>query len=119
MESVLIWRFDYGKYTKMRHLLVGHSMLLLSNWYKQRLKSNTVNSSFSHEIANLSVEVTMYIQKYELLLNINGCSNKTSKGDMYATTILYRQLLEILSQFSFLLTYVAVRVFYALSVVGF
>ena len=65
--------------------MVVHSMLLLSYWYRERVKSNIVNSSFSYEIANLSVEFTMYIQKYDLLLNINGWSNKTSKGGMDAT----------------------------------
>ena len=56
----------------MSHPMVVHRIILLSYIYKQRIKSNIVNSSFSHEIANLSAEVTINIQKYEILLNPNG-----------------------------------------------
>ena len=99
--------------------MVGHSMILLSYVYKQRAKSNIVNSSFSHEISNLSAEITMNIQKYELLLNLNGWPNKKSKGGIYDTNITYRKSLEIISQVDFLLAYGAVWGFYALCVVCF
>ena len=91
--------------------MVGHIIILLSYVYKQRVKSNIVNSSFSHEITNLSAEVTMDIQKYELLLNLNGQPNETSKGSMYDTNTKYRKSLEIISQVSFLLAYGDVRGF--------
>ena len=103
----------------MIYPMVGYTIILLSYVYKQRVKSNIVNSSFSHEIANLSAEVTMDIQKYELLLNLNGWPNKTSKGAMYDTNTTYMKSLEIISQVDFLLTYGAVRGFYAISVVCF
>ena len=98
--------------------MVGHIIIVLSYVYKQRAKSNIVSSSFSHEIANLSAEDTMNIQKHELLLNLNGLPNETYKGDMYETNTTYSKSLEIISQVDFLLTYSAVRGFYALSVVG-
>ena len=101
----------------MSHPMVGHSMILLFYVYKQRVKSNIVNSSFSHKISNLSAEVTMNIQKYDMLLNLNGRPNKNSKGVMYDSNITYRKAHEIISQVDFLLTYGAVRGFYDLSVV--
>ena len=103
----------------MIHPIVGHRTILLSYVYNKRVNIYIVNSSFSHEIANLSAEVTMNIQKYELSLNLNGWPNETSKGGMYDTNIIYSKYIEIISQVDFLLTYGAVRGFYALSVVGF
>ena len=99
--------------------MVGHSIILLSYVYKQRVKSNIVNSSFSHEITNLSAEVTMNIQEYNMLLNLIGRPNETSKGGMYGNNITYWKYLELIIQVDFLLTHGAVRVFYALYVVGF
>ena len=119
MESVLTQKFLNGRYTRINHPMVGHITILLSYVYNQRVKIIIVNSSFSHEITNLSTEVTMNIQKDELLLNLNGWPNETSKGDIYYTNIKYRKALEIIIQVDFLLTYVAMRVFYALSVVCF
>ena len=60
----------------------------------------------------------MNIKKHELLLNLNSLPNKTSKRGIYDTNITYSKSLEIISQVDFLLTYGAVRGFYALSVVG-
>ena len=56
----------------MIHHMVGNMIILLSYAYKQRVKSNIVNPSFSHEISNLSAEVPMNIQEYDLVLNMNG-----------------------------------------------
>ena len=103
----------------MIHPIVGHRTILLSYVYNKRVNIYIVNSSFSHEIANLSAEVTMNIQKYELSLNLNGWPNETSKGGMYDTNITYRKPLENISQVAFLLKYGAVRVFNAISVVDF
>ena len=66
VESVLTQKFENGSYTRTSHPMVGHRMILLSYVYKKGVKSNIVNSSFSHETANLSAEVTMNIKKYEL-----------------------------------------------------
>ena len=118
VESVLTHKFENCRYTIMSHPMVGHIIIVLSYVYKQRVKSNIVSSSFSHEIANLSAEDTMNIQKHEVLLNLNGLPNETYKGGMYETNTTYSKSLEIISQVDFLLTYGAVRGFYALSVVG-
>ena len=75
----------------MSHPMVGNIIIVLSYVYKQRAKSNIVSSSFSHEIANLSAEDTMNIQKHEVLLNLNGLPNETYKGGMYETNIKYRK----------------------------
>ena len=119
VESFITQKFENGRYNRMSHPMVGHSIILLSFVYKQRVKSNIMNSPFSHEIANLSVEVTMNIQNYELLQNLNGWPSKTSNGGIYENNITYRKALELIIQVEFLLTYGDVRVFYALYVVGF
>ena len=66
VESVLNQKFKNGRYTGIIHHMVGHSITLLSYVYKQRVKSNIVILSFSHEISNLSAEVTMDIEEYDM-----------------------------------------------------
>ena len=95
--------------TRMSQPMVGHSMLLLYYGYKKRVKSNVVNSSFNHEITKLSTEFTRNIQKYELLLNMNGWPNETSNRGMYLTNIMYKKSLGIISQVASLETYDVVR----------
>ena len=64
VESVLTQKFENVSYTRLIHSMFGHSIILLSYVYKQRVKSNIVNSSFSDETAKLSAEVTININKY-------------------------------------------------------
>ena len=103
----------------MIHPMVRQRIILLFYVYNQKVNIYIVNSSFSHEITNLSAEVTINGKKYELSMNMNGWPNETSKGGMYDTNIIYRKPLEIISQVAFLLKYDAVRVFNAISVVDF
>ena len=116
---MLTQNFEKGRYNIMIHPMVRQRIILLFYVYNQKVNIYIVNSSFSHEITNLSAEVTINGKKYELSMNMNGWPNETSKGDIYYTNIKYRKALEIIIQVDFLLTYVAMRVFYALSVVCF
>ena len=99
--------------------MVGHSMLLLSYGYKQRVKSNIVNPSFSHEIDNLSLEVNMNIRNYWAVNEYEWMTQRKLKGGYGCHQYHVNQALKIIIQVDFLVTLDAVRVFYALCVVVF
>ena len=56
----------------MIHPMVRQRIILLFYVYNQKVNIYIVNSSFSHEITNLSAEVTINGKKYELSMNMNG-----------------------------------------------